>query len=160
MKQLWAPWRMEFILGEKETGCIFCNRVERNTDREDLILARGQQSFVILNKFPYSNGHLMVVPYRHTETMAGLDAETSAEMMASLATWSEILTTTLKAEGFNVGLNLGKAAGAGIPDHIHFHLVPRWVGDTNFMPVFSDTKVMPQAMDETYEALVKAWEQR
>ncbi len=151
---------MEFILGEKEEGCIFCTRASRQNDRDDLILDRGDKSFVILNRYPYSNGHLMVVPYEHTDDMGSLSAETSAEIMASMAAWTQVLKQALKAEGINLGMNLGKAAGAGVKDHLHFHIVPRWVGDTNFMPVMSDTRVMPEAMDQTYELLKKTWDER
>lgn len=160
MKQLWAPWRMEFILGEKEEGCIFCNRVKRHNDQEDLILSRGKTSFVLLNKYPYSNGHLMVVPYKHSDSMADLSARTAAEIMAFLSDWSDIIRSTFHAEGINIGMNLGKAAGAGVSEHLHFHLVPRWVGDTNFMPVFSDTRIIPEALEETYKTLKKSWEAR
>jgi len=156
MKQLWAPWRMEFIAGEKEAGCIFCTRLGRQQDREDLILQRGPKTFTLLNKFPYGAGHLMVVPHQHTDDLAKLDAATAAELISQVGVWRGILTDALKAEGVNVGLNLGRAAGAGIEDHVHFHIVPRWVGDTNFMPVFSDTKVMPQALLETYDLLKAA----
>ena len=160
MKALWAPWRMEFILGDKEEGCIFCTRSQRNTDSDDLILVRGKHAFVILNKYPYSNGHLMIVPNQHTDQLGSLSPETAAEMMDFLGAFSELLTSSLKAQGFNIGLNLGEAAGAGIQDHLHFHLVPRWVGDTNFMPVLGETKVLPEALDQTYQTLKQAWEQR
>jgi ATP adenylyltransferase len=151
---------MEFILGEKEKGCIFCNRVQRQNDREDLILSRGKESFVLLNKYPYNNGHIMIVPNKHTDDMGQLGSDTLAELLTSIDQWSKVMKSALKAQGFNIGLNLGDAAGAGVRDHLHFHLVPRWIGDTNFMPVLSDTRVMPEALEKTYDSLKKAWEAR
>lgn len=157
MKPIFAPWRMEFILGKRERGCVFCTRHKRRSDRKDLILARGGHSFVILNKYPYNNGHLMVVPYQHIASMAELTKETSAEMMAFLAQAERVLKKCMGPQGFNMGLNLGKAAGAGIDDHLHFHLVPRWFADTNFWPVISSTKSMPQHLMDTYDLLKKHW---
>lgn len=160
-KPLFAPWRMEFILGKKEKGCIFCTRHRRrgghSQDRKNLILNRGKHSFVILNKFPYNNGHLMVVPYRHISTLGELTPGESAEIMGFLARAERALLKSMKPQGFNAGLNLGKAAGAGIDDHLHFHLVPRWFADTNFWPVISSTKSMPQHLMETFDLLKKAW---
>ena len=157
MKAIFAPWRMEFILGPKEKGCIFCNRWKRHSDRKDFILARGKYSFVILNKFPYNNGHLMVVPYRHVASLQGLTPEEGKEMFGFLAKAERALTRAMKPQGFNGGLNLGKAAGAGIDDHLHFHLVPRWFADTNFWPVISETKTMPQHLMQTYDMVKKHW---
>lgn len=148
---------MEFILGKKEQGCVFCTRHKRSRDRKDLILARGRHSFVILNKFPYNNGHLMVVPYRHISTLSDLGKEESAEMHSFLAKAERVLKKSMGPQGFNMGLNLGKAAGAGIDDHLHFHLVPRWFADTNFWPVISATKSMPQHLMDTYDLLKKNW---
>lgn len=159
MKNLWAPWRMDFITGDKEAGCIFCTRAERHNDSDDLILERGKTCFVMLNKFPYSNGHLMMVPYLHTDDLGQLDAATSTELMSHFATWRAVMASALQAQGFNIGMNLGDAAGAGVKDHLHFHLVPRWVGDTNFMPVFSDTRVLPEALAQTYAKLKQAREE-
>lgn len=159
MERIWAPWRMEFIAGEKEEDCLFCNRIQRDKDCEDLILERGKNSFTLLNKYPYSHGHLMVVPYCHTDDLGGLDAETSAELLSSLGQWMTIMRRDLKAQGFNVGINLGAAAGAGVQGHVHFHLVPRWVGDTNFMPALAETKVLPEHLNRTYERLRQAREE-
>ncbi len=156
-KPIFAPWRMEFILGKKEKGCVFCNRHGRKQDRKDLILNRGKYSFVILNKFPYNNGHLMVVPYRHISSLGELTPKESNEIMAFLARAERALKKFMKPQGFNVGLNLGKAAGAGIDDHLHFHLIPRWFADTNFWPVISSTKSMPQHLMQTYDLLKKNW---
>ncbi|MDX1402554.1 MAG: HIT domain-containing protein [Kiloniellales bacterium] len=147
---------MEFIEGEKEAGCIFCTRLARQNDREDLILHRADHCAVFLNKYPYSHGHLMVVPRQHTDSLGELSAETSAEIMTQLAAWSDLMRNKMKAEGFNVGVNLGKAAGAGIEHHVHFHLVPRWVGDTNFMPMLAETKVLSEALLATYDKLKAA----
>jgi ATP adenylyltransferase len=153
MDKLWAPWRMEYILQEKPEGCIFCDKPKENRDRENLILYRGIHSFVIMNFYPYNNGHLMVVPYRHTADLAGLSMQERVEMMELLGRCTTILTTAMNSQGFNVGMNLGRVAGAGVDDHLHFHLVPRWNGDTNFMPVTGHTKVLSQGLMESWEEL-------
>jgi ATP adenylyltransferase len=155
MDKLWAPWRMEYILQEKPQGCIFCDKPKENRDRENLILHRGKFCFVIMNFYPYNNGHLMVVPYRHTADLAGLSPEEQTEMMALLGSCSRILTQSMSAQGFNIGMNLGRVAGAGVDDHLHFHIVPRWNGDTNFMPITGHTKVLAQGLQESWDALVK-----
>lgn len=158
MKVNFAPWRIHYIMGKKEKGCIFCNRIRRpRKDRENLILYRGKRSFVILNKFPYNNGHLMVVPYRHLDSLQDLTQEESQEMFALLTKAERVIKKAIKPQGFNVGLNLGKAAGAGIDDHLHFHIVPRWFADTNFWPVLSEIKSMPQHLMATYDLLKKLW---
>jgi len=153
MNQLWAPWRMEFIQEEKRDGCIFCILPAETKDRDNLILHRGEHSFVILNKYPYSSGHLMVVPYLHTIQMGELTAETHLEMMHLVDLSMKVITESMQAQGYNVGLNLGKAAGAGVPGHMHFHVVPRWIGDFNFMPILSETKVMLEYLHATYDRL-------
>jgi ATP adenylyltransferase len=155
MKKLWAPWRMEYILAPKEEDgvCIFCEKPQRNTDRDDLILYRGKYAFVIMNLYPYNNAHLMIVPYHHTNTMADLKRETLAEILDLADKTMDILKRKLRAEGFNFGANIGAAAGAGIEEHIHFHILPRWTGDTNFMPVIGHTKVLVQGLLETYDDL-------
>ncbi|MBL7686048.1 MAG: HIT domain-containing protein [Deltaproteobacteria bacterium] len=153
MKQLWAPWRMQFITQPRTKGCIFCQFLKQKNDRENLILYRGRSAFIILNKFPYNNGHLMVVPHRHTAELRKLDSKTDIEMMQLVQKSVDALKKTMNPQGFNVGLNLGHAAGAGIVDHLHFHVVPRWVGDTNFMPIFSGDKVMVEYLHETYDRL-------
>ena len=151
---------MEYILGAKEKECVFCRRVKQKRDDKNLILCRGQRSFVILNKYPYSNGHLMVVPYKHAPSLTKLDRETYAEMLELVARSSSVLKKTLKAQGFNIGVNEGKVAGAGVEDHVHFHIVPRWLGDTNFMPVVGDIRVMPEHLQVTYKKLKKGWSRR
>jgi len=155
MKILWAPWRMEYIKSGKTEGCIFCLKPRENRDKENLILYRGEKSFIILNRYPYNNGHLMVAPYRHLSELEMLDRDEMTEIMMLLSKSIVALKKEYNPNGFNVGVNIGRAAGAGIEDHIHFHVVPRWVGDTNYMPVLSETKVLPQLLQETYEKLVR-----
>lgn len=150
---LWAPWRMAYILAAKDEGCIFCNKIKEDVDKENLILCRGNHNFVIMNRYPYNNGHLMVVPYRHTGDFESLQEAESLEMMQMISKSIAILKHTLKPDGFNVGMNVGKIAGAGIDDHLHFHIVPRWAADTNFMPVVGQTKVISEALTETWERL-------
>jgi len=151
---LWAPWRMEYILSEKTRGCIFCEKPKSNDDRRNLILHRGKKGFVILNLFPYNNGHLMVVPFRHVATLEDLDEAERCELMHLMAKSLRVLKRAMSPHGFNVGANLGAVAGAGVADHVHFHVVPRWEGDTNFMPVVGHTKVIHEALERTWEKLV------
>lgn len=153
MKPLWAPWRMQFIREKREKGCIFCHLPKKKEDRKNLILFRGRHSYVILNKFPYNNGHLMVVSNRHTAELGRLKPAALVEMMTLVDRSMKHLNRSMGAEGHNVGLNMGHAAGAGILGHLHFHVVPRWVGDTNFMPIFSKSKVMVEYLQETYDRL-------
>lgn len=152
---LWAPWRMEYIRGEKEEGCIFCNRIHQQNDRENLIVARGELCFVIMNRYPYINGHLMIVPYRHEGVLENLTAAENAEMMQLLQRSARALQEAMQPHGFNIGMNIGKVAGAGIDDHLHFHLVPRWTADTNFMPILGHTKVVSEGLQETWARLQK-----
>ncbi len=153
MERLWAPWRLAYIAGEKTEGCIFCTFPKENDDENRLILYRGKTCFVIMNAFPYSNGHLMVVPYRHLNDITALTDEENLEMMQLAVRCCDALKKMCRPDGFNVGMNLGRSAGAGIDDHIHMHIVPRWNGDTNFMPVLADTKVIPEALETTYAKL-------
>lgn len=154
MKTIWAPWRIEYLKEEKEAGCIFCKKPKENKDRENLIIYRGETGFIIMNRYPYSNGHLMAVPYRHIKELEELDDRERLELMNLVIKCLGILEA-LKPDGSNIGMNLGRAAGAGIDDHIHFHIVPRWSGDTNFMPVIGDIKVMPEYLGETYLKLIE-----
>ena len=156
MERLWAPWRIEYILGSKEDGCLFCRVYEENEDRENLVLLRAERCFCLLNRYPYNSGHLMIVPVAHHCRLADLEHEDLVEMMAMAQRIEGLLTRTMKPDGFNLGFNLGKTAGAGIEDHLHLHLVPRWDGDTNFMPVLDDTRVVPQALDALHAHLVEA----
>lgn len=153
MEQLWAPWRLEYIVGEKVDGCIFCVFPQQTNDRDNRILHRGKHAFVIMNAFPYSNGHLLVAPYRHTGDLSDLTSEESLEMMQLVQTSIRVLKEAVNPDGLNIGVNQGTAAGAGIADHVHMHIVPRWNGDTNFMPVFADVKVIPEALETTYDKL-------
>jgi ATP adenylyltransferase len=154
--RLWTPWRMAYIKGdERHASCIFCDfpSQEADSDEGNLIVARGANAFVILNKFPYNTGHVMVAPYRHTAEWESL----TPEELVEIGTWSqriiEALKTTMGPQGFNVGVNQGIPAGAGIADHVHLHVVPRWGGDTNFMTTVGDTKVLPEALETTYQRL-------
>ena len=152
-KTIWAPWRIEYILGEKDDGCFLCRMFAEDSDRENLLLYRGKTCAVVMNRYPYTSGHLMVTPYRHLEHLKEMTTEERLEMTDLTIEAVEILKAELKPDGLNLGYNLGGAAGAGLKDHIHQHIVPRWVGDTNFMPVLSDTRVMPQALMEQYDVL-------
>lgn len=156
MKQLFTPWRMEYILSAKQPGCVFCNMLEAQDDRSLLILRRGQRAFLVLNKYPYNNGHLMAIPYRHVDTLEDLAPEELADVMALTILGMRALRQVLRPEGFNVGANVGAVAGAGVKSHVHIHVVPRWEGDTNFMSVFGDTRVIPQTLSETYDQLLAA----
>lgn len=157
IKQLWAPWRMTFLKEEppKAGECIFCNLLKKSEshDRESLILYRTKKVFVILNKYPYNNGHLMVVPLQHTADFSTLDSETRLAVMNFTDHCIQALRQAYKPEGFNLGMNLGAAGGAGIREHLHMHIVPRWLGDTNFMPVVADTKAMPQHLEASFDSL-------
>ncbi len=153
MNTIWAPWRMEYILSEKKGECIFCSKFKENLDRENYILKRATDCFIIMNTFPYNNGHLMIAPQIHTGDLQGVPDDTLVNMMKLLKLAQKTLIEAISPDGFNIGINLGAVAGAGIADHIHLHIVPRWQGDTNYMPVLGDTRVMPQHLDQTYELL-------
>lgn len=155
MDKLWAPWRMEYIkdIDSHDEGCIFCQKPQEKKDRDNLILFRGKLNFVIINKYPYNNGHLMVVPYQHFSDCEKLDNASALEMWELIMKCKQILEKAFHPQGFNIGMNIGRIAGAGIDQHVHMHIVPRWNGDTNFMPVISATKVISQGIYETYDAL-------
>lgn len=157
MKRLWAPWRMEYIRSEDEAGCFLCRAASGPDDQATLVVKRGKLCLALLNRYPYNNGHLMVAPFRHVGTLDALSPEERAEMMDMTAAATRVLQAVMHAEGFNVGLNLGAAAGAGLEDHIHLHIVPRWTGDTNFMPVLGETKVIPQALADLHAEVSRAW---
>lgn len=152
MKQLWAPWRIDYILGPKPDECVFC-LAGPEEDAERLVLYRGKHCFVIMNKFPYNNGHIMVCPYRHVMALEDLTAAESGEAMLLLQQCAKILKRHFNCEGINIGLNQGQAAGAGVREHLHFHLVPRWNGDSSFIAVMDEVRTMPQHLSETYRAL-------
>lgn len=153
MRQLWAPWRIDYIKGEKPAGCILCDKPKEKKDRANLILHRGKHGFVMMNLYPYNNGHLMVVPYEHVNTLETLSDEVLKNLMQMTKKSLAAMRKSFRPEGANVGLNLGKAAGAGIEDHLHFHILPRWVGDTNFMTSIAEIRVIPEDLEETYKQL-------
>ena len=153
MDQMWAPWRVAYIELKKPAGCILCEKPKETNDEANYILFRGKLNFVIMNSFPYNPGHLMVAPYRHIPTPEELTAEELHEHSELVTRVVKILRQAYDPAGFNTGMNIGKVAGAGIDGHIHSHIVPRWQGDTNFMPVIGDARVIPQALAETYRKL-------
>ncbi|HEX2769811.1 MAG TPA: HIT domain-containing protein [Geobacteraceae bacterium] len=153
MERLWAPWRIDYILNEKPSDCIFCVSSDQEQDRERLILYRTGLSFVMLNRYPYNNGHVMIAPFCHTADLNELSIAEMLDLFATLRLCRNVLEKTAAPQGFNIGINLGKAAGAGVDDHIHIHIVPRWNGDTNFMSVIGDVRVMPENLLNTYEKL-------
>ncbi len=161
MKILYAPWRTDYsssVSDHKyetatETECIFCTQIQENNDTQNFILKRYRHCFAILNKYPYNAGHLMVIPFKHTNSLLGLEAEALHEIMTVIAQATAHAEKALKSEGINIGLNLGKASGAGIPAHLHWHILPRWQGDTNFLPTLANTKVISFDLQEIYEQL-------
>ncbi len=157
MEQLWAPWRLEYIQSPDSTNCIFCLGESTTDDPARLIVARGQHCFVIMNRYPYSNGHLMVSPYRHLADFAELDEGEVLDIHHLTVLCQKALRDVCAAQGFNIGWNLGQVAGAGVADHIHVHIVPRWAGDCNFMPILADTRVIPQHIERTYTLLARVF---
>jgi len=157
MERLWSPWRMEYLLGEgKPEGCVFCHKLESEEDRKNLVVHRGKHAAILMNLYPYNNGHLMVIPYVHQPTTEDLGAETLLEMMELVNLSMGILHKVMSPNGFNVGINIGTPAGAGIAEHVHMHIVPRWNGDTNFLQVCAQTRVIPELLPDTYQKLVAA----
>lgn len=158
MKHLWSPWRMKYIQGnQKNNQCVFCVAPQQEDGHENLIIARGEHAFVILNRFPYTSGHIMVVPYDHRPNLPDLDQSTRVEMIELLNRGLQVLQTVYKPEGFNLGANIGSVAGAGIAEHFHFHIVPRWAGDTNFMSTLSGTRVLPEALEDSFRRIREGW---
>ncbi len=158
MERLWAPWRMQYIGGQQKPGCLFCRVIENHDDEDaDLVVWRPEGAIVLLNKFPYNPGHILVAPRVHKSTLEDLDDSETALLMRAVRRTLTVVRQTMQPEGFNAGVNVGRAAGAGIPDHVHFHVVPRWNGDTNFMPVLGDVKVIPEALHQTAEKLRQAF---
>ena len=165
METLWAPWRLGYVVGEQSaqdkplsqpphpTGCIFCDKPQSGDDAAHLIVARAPRCFVMLNLYPYNNGHLLVAPYRHGARLEDLEDDECAELMTVVRRAERVVRERLKAEGFNIGMNVGRVAGAGIDAHLHLHIVPRWSGDANFMPVVSNARVMPQSLAAVRETL-------
>ncbi|HEX8066685.1 MAG TPA: HIT domain-containing protein [Thermoleophilaceae bacterium] len=156
-ERLWAPWRLDYIKGPKPDECIFCAQPASGDDRASHIVHRGEHCFAILNAFPYNNGHLMVSPYAHVPSIEALDQPALLELMTMSQTALAALREAYAPEGFNLGINQGKIAGAGVEHHVHLHVVPRWGADTNFMPVIADTRVLPQSLDDSWEQLTRAF---
>lgn len=157
-EKLWAPWRMKYIDGidtGEEVGCIFCDLPDTDADAERFILHRGKNCFIMMNLFPYNNGHLMIIPYLHTASLDDLSADTRLELMDLTALVVRVMKGIMRPDGCNIGMNLGRSAGAGIADHLHLHVVPRWNGDTNFMPVVGGTKVISESLEDTYAKLAR-----
>ncbi len=158
MGHLWTPWRSKYILGEREPGCVFCNAA--HSPEEDLsrfVVYRGTGCFVILNRYPYTSGHVMVTPYLHASRLSQIDEATASEMMQLARRVEAILQQTYRPDGINLGMNLGEAAGAGIEQHIHLHVLPRWHGDANFMTSVAQTRVLPELLEDTYQKLSAAF---
>lgn len=160
MKHLWSPWRMEYIRNHSgQAGCIFCQALASSDDAASLLLQRAPHAFVLLNRFPYTSGHLMVVPNLHAATLEEVPLEALAQVMALAQIALKALRRVYAPQGFNLGFNLGESAGAGIADHVHLHVVPRWTGDTNFITTLADTRVLPESLEETYRRLSQAWQE-
>jgi ATP adenylyltransferase len=157
LKRLWAPWRLEYIQSADELeGCVFCRAAETSDD-EGLVVHRGTHGFALLNKYPYAAGHLMVAPYRHESEFGELSADEVVEIHRLAAAGLGALAQSMRPQGFNLGWNLGRVAGAGVLDHVHLHVVPRWAGDTNFMPVLADVKVLPETLADTRGKVAASW---
>jgi ATP adenylyltransferase len=157
VRRLWAPWRLEYVQNaDEEVGCVFC-RAAGLEDEAGLIVHRGARAFVVLNKFPYASGHLMVAPLRHEAELGGLSGDEALEIHRLACVALDVLADVMHPQGSNLGWNLGRIAGAGVVDHVHLHVVPRWAGDTNFMPVLADARILPEALESTRERLAGAW---
>ena len=158
MERLWAPWRLEYVeTADAAEGCFLCAAVAARSDEDALVVHRGRNAFVVLNKFPYASGHLLVAPVVHEADFAALDDETALEIHRVAGQGMAALAETYQPQGYNLGWNIGRIAGAGLPGHVHMHVVPRWAGDTNYMPVLADVKVLPEALHETRRKLAAAW---
>jgi ATP adenylyltransferase len=154
LDRLWNPWRYQYVSKEnKPDGCIFCALPREDRDEQNLIVYRGQSNYIILNRYPYTTGHLMVVPYHHTNSLQGIDEATAMELFSLVRTAEGKLRSIYRPNGMNLGMNLGEAAGAGIAEHIHMHVLPRWIGDSNFMTVIGETRILPEDLSETYRRL-------
>ncbi|RKX29755.1 MAG: HIT family hydrolase [Candidatus Zixiibacteriota bacterium] len=157
-KMIWAPWRADFVLSKKEKGCVFCNRLKLKDSVKNLIVYRGNENFVILNKFPYNSGHTLIVPMRHIGQLEKLTEEEANEFFSLTRLTIKIIKKVLKPHSLNIGMNLGRSSGAGIPEHLHMHIVPRWTGDTNFMPVIGETRVVSVGLELVYDAIKKEFD--
>jgi len=162
MKNLWAPWRLAYILDPDKDKCFICHAVNDvpSNDQENLLVWRGKTCVCLLNRYPYNNGHLLICPVQHKAELSQLDAEEMLEIMVMAREVKAVITDMMQAQGFNLGMNVGKTAGAGLASHLHLHVVPRWEGDTNFMPVMDDTRVVPQALSSFYELLYPLLQKR
>ncbi|MDA8405640.1 MAG: HIT domain-containing protein [Deltaproteobacteria bacterium] len=159
MERIWAPWRIDYIIGsEKEAGCIFCDKPQSDLDEDNLIVHRSVGAYTIMNKYPYNNGHLLVVPYRHVSEICDLDVDENSLLIQEVCKAVQALKKVMRPDGFNIGINLGIIAGAGIAEHVHYHIVPRWAGDTNLMPVLADVRVIPEHLRRTREKLAHAFD--
>ncbi|MBN1485017.1 MAG: HIT domain-containing protein [Chloroflexia bacterium] len=158
MEIKWTPWRMAYIQGEKEEGCVLCRIGAESKDRENMVLCRGERCYVVLNLYPYNTGHIMVAPYAHLADLTDLDVSTSGELIILAQRSLRVLRQEFHPQGFNLGMNLGQVAGAGIADHVHLHVLPRWQGDANFMPLIAGTKLIPELLEETYARLRRAFD--
>ena len=158
-RPLWAPWRIDYIRGPKDDDCFICQAAQDTEDQSNLVIARGDKIFLLLNAFPYNSGHVLIAPYRHIPDLADLTGDELNEIMHLTVRMKAVLTRVMKPEGFNFGFNLGHAAGAGLESHLHGHIVPRWVGDVNFMPVLGNTRVVPESLDATAAILREAWDE-
>ena len=159
MKHIWSPWRMTYIENHgKEDGCVFCKAVVREDNADNLIIKRGDLAFVILNRYPYTSGHVMVVTFKHKPNLEELDAPTRAEMIEWTSRATTVLRNIYNTTAFNIGVNIGEAAGAGVKEHIHLHIVPRWNGDTNFMSTLAETRVLPEALEDTWVRIKKGFD--
>lgn len=153
MDHLWSPWRYRYVSAGPVEGCLFCRIASESKDRENYVVLRAERNFVLLNRFPYTSGHLMIAPYEHAATLEEAAPETLAEMMSLARRASAALRRIYRPEGMNLGLNIGKCAGAGVADHIHMHVLPRWMGDVNFMTTVGETRVLPEDLETTYQKL-------
>jgi len=160
MDHLWTPWRMAYIRGEKKIeGCVLCNKVTANDDKAEQVLARSQHVYVCLNRYPYNSGHLMIVPYEHVPSQEAMSSEALTDMMLTINRSLAVLRRAYDPPAFNLGANLGPAAGAGIAEHYHFHIVPRWPGDANFISVIGNTRVIPDTLENIYDQLLAIWQE-
>lgn len=159
MERIWAPWRIDYIVGEeREPGCIFCSKPSSTDDDKNLIVHRANGAFTLMNKFPYTNGHLLVAPLRHAPDICELNIEENALVLQEVCRAIQVLRSVMRPDGFNMGINMGAVAGAGIEEHVHYHVVPRWHGDTNIMPVLADVKVIPEHLLSTCYKLRSGFE--
>lgn len=158
MDHIWSPWRMNYIMNhERAADCIFCKALTVQDGPENLVVFRGEFVFVILNRYPYTSGHVMVVPVQHTDTLDAMPVSARAEIMELISKSVKVLRQLYGPDGFNIGANLGAAAGAGIADHLHLHVVPRWNGDTNFMATVANTRVLPESLEDSFQRILSVW---